>query len=794
MKGKKVLLGTHIVFSSFSLLFGLQITSDTTGQNISVTASIPTDKNFLIDRKNEILKTPDQNITITLTGTYYGDKDTLYGAIANSQNSQVQNFNGQTSINMIIDSTGSTGDKGSLFFTGQGGTMTFNTNLSIRFATNSNIGAGVFLSDIYKTKDPGGNDQLGTFSFNKNLIVDTTGVTGSGYIFNLNQQKAEMYVNYDKNNSGNAIGSNTIQLTGDIHLNGKDTILGINLNNSNSYILGKEDYTSGNFNLHLSKGGKWIVTANDVYINNLNIQNNGDPNNNAGLNSTDLNASMSMIDIATRKMTQGFTTPQTIHINNLSGNNGVFRIMVDLPKNQGDLITIQNKDNGAQTHYIQIFQRTADLANITNDVSLKVAEIINGGDDLTFNALPTTIGLYTYTAQISKERQDAGYRWVIYQKKTDPDNPDNPDNPDKKPAEIQDTLVRWMSLQYRIYRIQTDSINKHIDELIFTRKRHNVWANYFLGRQSYEQSKDHYQTFQSGYDWGMNSNNIRHFAGGFFDYTRMKDYDISYNGEVDSIGFGVYYQSTIFLSKKTTIDFDAKMKYTYSSIEYFGKNELANANFLDSYHLFFIGTRLGGKIGLDKKSTLFLEPSMQAGIGFMNGGFINIIDQPTQTNFGAQQDSAKITSIKTNLSFGKRFENRNNYWDIRAKTYYAYDNNTGGDITLIDVNPTDRILFNTVADHRMGIGIDANASINDTIRLYASFERTFFSNYNTDYLIYFGARISFDSDIFKNTRRKNTNNIINENNSRKTQETRRQGRIIFGENARPLPKLIIKEE
>lgn len=787
MKSKKVLLGINIFFSSLCFLDALTIQQNQTGDNVDITANLPKDKDFLTGSQSTQIpnNVPNQTLNITMDGTLNGSQNMLYGAIANTTKSNIKNFDNQENLKMIINTTNVTGNSGSMFFTGKNGTMNFDVNLDISFITNSNIGAGVFLSAQYNTVDPNGNDQQGTFNFKKNLIVDTTGVTGSGYIFNLNQKKAAINVNFANNSTINK--DNIIQLTGDFNLNGQNAILNINLTNKDSYIIGKEDYTNGALNLTLEDGGKWIVTTNNAHINNLNIKNDADPNTNQDLNSIESTAAMSMIDIATKRMNNGFHAQQTININTLSGNNGVFRIMVDLPNNQGDLITIQNKNNGAQTHYIQIFQKQEDLANLTNDVSLKVAEIINGGDDLTFNALPTTIGLYTYTTKLTKEVQNQGYKWMIYQKKTDPDNPD------KKPAKIQDTLVRWMSLQYRIYRIQTDSINKHIDELTFTRKRHNVWANYFLGKQSYEQSKDHYQTFQSGYDWGMNSNNLRHFAGGFFDYTKMKDYDISYNGEVDSIGFGAYYQSTIFLNKKTTIDFDAKMKYAYSSLEYFGKNELANANFLDSYHLFFIGTRLGGKIGLDKKNTLFLEPSAQAGIGFMNGGFINIIDQPTQTNFGAQQDSAKITSIKTNLSFGKKFQDRNNYWDIRAKTYYAYDNNTGGDITLIDVNPTDRILFNTVADHRMGIGIDANASINDTIRLYASFERTFFSNYNTDYLIYFGARISFNSDVFKNSRRNNTNDISSQNNNGKIKDARKGGRVTFKKNARPLPKLI-KEE
>ena len=40
----------------------------------------------------------------------------------------------------------------------------------------------------------------------------------------------------------------------------------------------------------------------------------------------------------------------------------------------------------------------------------------------------------------------------------------------------------------------------------------------------------------------MNGRNLRHFAGGFFDYTKMKDYDRDYDGSVDSFGLAGYYQ------------------------------------------------------------------------------------------------------------------------------------------------------------------------------------------------------------------------------------------------------------
>ena len=789
LRNTRIQLIFGVLFCPVFSLHALTITPDATKENISVVGSLPNDKDFFITKKADFPPMPTQNISVELTGAFNGSKTSLYGAIANAQNNQITNFNGRTNLNFTINTTAVTGTDGALFFAGDKGTMTFDTNLKIELVAGSNIGKGVFLSAAYKTSNPAGNDQVGIFEFRKGLDIDTTGANGDKYIFNIDQQKGEMYVNYKKND-GNPWGNHIINLKGDFRIAGDSAILAMNLNSENAHIEGREEYVKGTFNLNLSNGGKWRVTSGDATITNLTINNATDPTNHADINSTDIASGLSMIDLTTdARRNTGFQATQNIKIGTLSGNNGVFRIMIDFPNQKGDLITIDKKTQGQQTHYIQLLQKQGDLANITQTRQLVVAKIMNGGDDLEFKTLPVAIGLYQYDQPLTKEKMQGinGYQWVLYHKVN---NPNNPNQPGKDPAPVQDELKRWLSLQYRIFRIQTDSVNKHIDELVPTYSEHNVWVNYFLGRQGYKASHDNYQTFQAGYDWGLNTGNVRHLIGGFLDYTKMKDYDISYNGDVDGMGIAAYYQMSYLLNKRATLDFDFKMKYNYNALEYFGKNGLNGADFVDSYHLFYIGTRIGSKIGVDKSATIFIEPSGEAGVGIVSGGRINIIDQIAQTNFGADQDSAKITSARLNFSVGKKFENESDYWDIRGKVYYAFDSNTGGTITLIDVNPANRLLFNTPADHRMGIGIDTNASINNVVKLYGSFERTFFSNYNTEYLLYLGVRVSFNSDGFSNRISRPASNVVYQDGLRQGEQRPRKGKIIFGKNARPLPKLL----
>ena len=469
--------------------------------NISIIASLPLDKNFLKTHEKSIFLKQYQSLTVNIqaTGTYNGSSTSLYGILLSASNSDVITYNGYQNLTFRIDTSGMNGENGSIFFSSKGtSTITFDTDTVINFIDNSNIGKGVFYSAPYQSRDPAGNDQTGKFIFKKSLRVDAEntndGAGKASYIFNLDQAQAQAYVNYNDINGhkGESLSNaNTIQLTGNLRLNGKNATLGINLTNKDSYILGKEDYISGNLNLGLKNGGKWIVTSGDVNINELMLTNNANPANNASLNSTDLTGSMSMIDIASQRIQNGFDQMHHIKINTLkSGDNGVFRTMIDLAGGKGDLVTIQNQEvkDASQHMYMQILQKGG--YKLTQDVAIKVAEIITGGENLSITSLPVNIGLYTYQPTLSKERQDQGYKWVIYEKV------DENKNDEKKDADVQESLKHWLSLQYRIYRIQTDSINRHIDELVPTFTHNNFWANYFIGSQGRGDSRDDYQTFQ----------------------------------------------------------------------------------------------------------------------------------------------------------------------------------------------------------------------------------------------------------------------------------------------------------
>lgn len=775
----------HLSFFLFTpLIFtplAHSITITDANQIITVQASAPGDNNFLQTHSNQIIIYPTVQVTVFGTGAFdpqsnYTQRGFIYDAI----NQQNQIFGGKNAFSFAINTTQLTGDGGSMFFAGNNNaTITFNSNLTINFTNGSNIGQGIFLSAPYVNPggilDPQGNDQTGKFIFNRNVMINASNVAqnSGGYIFNLSQKKAVIDVNYNGGNAVNPV--NLIQLQGNIKLNGQDAVLNMYLNNPDSFLVGREDYTSGQFNLSLNNGGKWIVTEGNPVINNLFISNQGDPNNNPFLQTQGFHNGLSMIDLATPQFNKPFTM-QTITINTLSGNNGVFRTMVDIPGLQADLVKINKNSSG--TFYLQLFEKPG--VKPPGNGEIKVAEIMDGGQNLTFNALPAKIGLYDYTAKIIKKPQGNGFKWVIDANVPPKMTPNN---------NVQNAIYRLMTLQYRIFRIQSESINHHIDELVQTKAHHNFWANYYIGKQSYKSSRDNFQAMQGGYDYGLNLGALRQLVGVMVDYVGMKDRDTDFDGTVNNFGIGAYAQSDLTMSQKASINLDLKMKYNYSRNSFTPKNNLAGANFVKSYHLFFMGARLGSKINLDRGNTWFLEPSGNAGIGFISGGYINIVDQITQANFGGKQASASIMALDVNLAVGKRFFDADNYVDLRAGIGYGYNNNTGGNITFIDVNTQNNFTIATPADHRMKIFFSANASLNNFIKLYANFYRTFFSHLNTDYVFSFGVRISFGDFASSRGSRKRS---AREDQSLEHQEIRPMKvprKTLEGANARPLPRL-----
>ena len=58
------------------------------------------------------------------------------------------------------------------------------------------------------------------------------------------------------------------------------------------------------------------------------------------------------------------------------------------------------------------------------------------------------------------------------------------------------------------------------------------------------------------------------------------------------------------------------------------------------------------------------------------------------------------------------------------------------------------------------------------------------------YLLYLGVRVSFNSDGFSNRISRPASNVVYQDNMRQGEKKPRKGKIIFGNNARPLPKLL----
>ncbi|WP_180674149.1 hypothetical protein, partial [Helicobacter sp. 13S00477-4] len=351
-----------------NLFYGFEYDKDTTNKRILI-------YHGGIDYKSIDNATNDNKLLNNATLNEYATTSGTNGTISVFYigNTMPTTFSGGT-INFYYDGTalGGSTSLGGLFVArpqtiGDAGPITFDSNISVNIAPNSNMGRAFFLG-------LGSATRSGDFIFKKNLIVnvdnalprltcDTTCDPRTGWrvrsIFELENQ-GNAYVNYDPTTGQTLNPDNIIQLKGDINFSdtrdSKNSNVFINLSNSDSFLIGitrtaRNDPASNSFaNLTLQNGGKWYLTGSSI-VNNLNISNPSKPKS----LDTYTEKSFSIVDLSHYDSSNinGVYCPtgecyrlisptpfasRTLNVNTINGNNGVFRLMADVDRGLIDTI------------------------------------------------------------------------------------------------------------------------------------------------------------------------------------------------------------------------------------------------------------------------------------------------------------------------------------------------------------------------------------------------------------------------------------------------------------------------
>lgn len=718
---------------------------------------------------NDLKLLNDSTLTVNLTalGTYSGWAAVFFRGLGGNTYSME---GGTFRLNLISypDAGGNPPIEGVFMTRGahsdQAVNFIFNSNIIVTATDQFYITRGIFNV----------NDGKGGYQFNGNTYIDVSqmqpskGWHGSGVGFKSITslgESGQFYINYNPATKTTYNPDNIIQLKGDIsvELSSKaDANAIIHLTNPQSFFQGRFSLQGqANAELLLDRGGKWFLTANSA-VRTLNAYNSpSDIENQYG--NVEKIAVVDFTKVADdgtdSRLTNGANFGmRMLNIDTLNGNNGVFRLMADVPLGQVDRVNTK-AINGL--HYIQIYQNGKRLSFDVAGKNMIVAHAdqVNGN----FIGLATIAGIYDYIPTITPiAGQNGGIDWVLTAL-------------DYKPNQTAKTLFNLLSMPYRIFRTQADSINHRIDDLLYPPTQFGAWAKVYGGgiyqKNDFDKnmtSQNLFYSFQGGFDYGENRDDMRYFYGGSFDFLRMYGHDDGYNGTSNSYGLGAY----AGYIKDDTIFLDAKFKYIITSfnntlyqseepVDFFGHILMADFRFGYSFFPFrnarkkttetckkgsdgMLFCRNDTATGYVRDPSFFIQPYLSLTPGVIFGHHFDFVDVTSRYRVLSRLDTSPALITKLGVLGVKRYEYEN--FAVRARSFlsYSYDINLGGKITLVD--DANIPLYNDAkrGSHRISLGLGTDVLFfNDSLRLFADFSTEFLSRLNTYWLISAGVRYKF---------------------------------------------------
>ena len=500
-------------------------------------------------------------------------------------------------------------------------------------------------------------------------------------------------------------------------LSGKGEI-NLNLNGKDSFLIGNTDYsgtiTKGIVNLGVSNKAVW-KNENDSKVTNFVF--------NGGI--TDMTYD---------------EKHQTITVENISGNNGTF-IMdissddINQENNETDFLNIKNADQ-PQKHFIKIGSSSInglnnyDFDNKNSDSAIWIADtntnIIFEGEE--FESIEN---IYNYTLELDKNlRPDAN-------------NSDNGDNwyitgTEKKENEVTETIEDDMTLYYMnaaMARIEMDSLHKRLGDIRNYDAEEGVWARVLSGQMEYDKSsyfKNNYTMVQAGYDKSRASENGVWFTGFGIHHRKGKIDFRNGDGENRSLGLSLYKSWAGYEGQY----FDIIGKYSHIDNEYKSFNRI-NEKMEADYSTWSGSLSIEyGKKKWSNDKKWYIQPNVQLNYTYVDG-------QSYATSSLVRAEQKDINSLigKAGFYTGHEFERSSHF--VKASFLHEFMGDYGVDIKGKDAELRKRV-DGKDSWFEIGIGGDFKVGKTDSLNIYYEIERTYGSDFETNWQGSVGVRYRFN--------------------------------------------------
>lgn len=687
------------------------------------------------------------NIRATISGNWKAENS---GLIFNNDGNQLTFNSGN--ISFYIDSSAIWGfNQSSYFQLSNSATLDINANLSISASRTSDFSSvslfGINTSNLHITDA----DLKIDLSSNQNPTT--------AKIFSLSGNSSVTI------NGAGSKDTKTIYLKGGIEVAGTSSFE-LNLANQSSYYEGVVSLSGGTFTLNLSNSNATLTTysqqggtatlslENGSVLNstiigtdvNFIISSNstwnmwGQNNNGVGVDANHINNIRNLtINNATvnfmnntdgsYRFGEDFEKKSLTGIGTLTGS-GTFAIYGDVASKGIDTITF---GSATGNHTFDILYNpktfTQALAQGTSRADNMIVATINDvNTQATFSALPTTMGLTSYTTHLEKITNNGSTQWVIGNITPDGESP------------LSKALTTALNTPYRLFESSSQTLNLRLGDLRNYPKDFGLYFHYSIAQNSFASSsnltagKDLFMGMIGGFDMNAVYRGHNDFFGFGFEVDLLDTTTDLYTSSSQAYGGFLYYTS-IWSNK---FYYDIILKYAYSPTELDLGDMASSTSF--SAHLLNLSAEVGSKFAFNSnKSFFYVEPQARLTSGFIAPTSLSTQD-PNGTPIQGELDFQFPLLIKSSLYLGYEWNERF-IGDLKAGVFIDYSLFNGADTTLRDQWSEFNKSFDM--DFDVGVSIVSNITLKDYLRFYLQLDTSFLGSYTNDVLFNVGIRWSF---------------------------------------------------
>lgn len=508
---------------------------------------------------------------------------------------------------------------------------------------------------------------------------------------------------------------------GIVQINGKiraldNGIANIKLSNENSYLYGNTQLnqiysTSGEINLDINSGGKWInletATDNASRLTTLNLSDNG------------------LVDLTDKKYNaEDF---QSVYVDEtFNGNGGIINMDINAEKNTDNSDRVYVGGTHSGTHYITLNNIGSNIDGAEGTVLVSVKN-----EQGNFKANNSEGTLYWNRYELgSKESTTNGYNTDWYLKEAEQID---------EPTTSVDTILGENALGYHTWRAETDKLMKRMGDL-----RHNgedekgAWFRVRgaeISRDGEASFENKYTVYELGYDEiTKKTDRVTRYQGAALSYI---DGSSSFaRGSGENSGKSIAFYTTEMRNKGHYLDLVFRIADMDSDYTVYDTNSNKITGETEN-----VGVSLSAEYGRKKvmdDNGWYIEPQGQLTVGYFGGD--NYRAKYANDYINVHQSGIPSVLGRIGFNIGRDIDENTNIY-LKANLLHEFCGDY--DIDMVDSAGNRRTESDTFNDTWFEYGIGAAIKTGKNNHLYFDFEKTAGGDFEKDWAWNAGMRWTF---------------------------------------------------